>query len=165
MVHAYYIVDLPTDTTDDTDDLRAALIHLMEADKELSNAKYPIFYPTMRNPMIYDGGTLYPCDATQSRISDQATVAAVTNLLMEDPDIANTQTEAQKKEEKATVQKGGSTLDDSFDSMNVMDTDDEEKLKENQIEEPEKPEKSEKTEKSEELAKPEEQAEPDITEE
>lgn len=106
-----------------------------------------------------------PCDATQSRISDQATVAAVTNLLMEDPDIANTQTEAQKKEEKATVQKGGSTLDDSFDSMNVMDTDDEEKLKENQIEEPEKPEKSEKTEKSEELAKPEEQAEPDITEE
>ena len=46
--------------------------------------------------------------------------------------------------------------------MNVMDTDDEEKLKENQIEEPEKLEKSEKPEK---LAKPEEQAEPDITEE
>ena len=161
-VHAYYVIDVPEGTADDTDDLRAALKRLMKADEELSNTEYSIFYPTMKNPMIYDGGTLYPCDATQSRISDHATVAAVANLLMEDQDIVNTLTEDQKKEEKTTVQEGGSTLGDSSDSMNVMDTDDEEKSKGNQTEEPKKLEKSEK---SEELAKPDEQAKPDITEE
>ena len=78
-VHAYYIVDLPTDTTDDTDDLRAALKRLMEADEDLPDAEYSIFYPTMNNPMIYDGGKLFPRDATQNRISDQATVKAAAN--------------------------------------------------------------------------------------
>ena len=81
---------------------------------------------------------------------------------MEDQDLVSAPTEDQKKKEKETVQEGGSTLGDSSDSMNVMDTDDEEKSKGNQTEEPKKLEKSEK---SEELAKPEEQAKPDITEE
>ena len=141
MVHAYYVIDLPEDTADDTDDLRAALKRLMKADEELSNTEYSIFYPTMNNSMIYDGGKLFPCDATQSRISDHATVAAVANLLMEEPDIVNAPTEDQKKKEKETVQEGGSTLGDSSDSMNVMDTDDEEKSKGNQTEEPKKLEK------------------------
>ena len=54
----------------------------------------------MKNGMIYDGGKLFPCDAIQSRISDQATVTAVTNLLAEDPDIVNAPTEEQEKKEK-----------------------------------------------------------------
>ena len=142
-VYAYYVVDVPEGTADDTDDLRGKLKQLSQNDSTFANTEYQIYYPTMNRPMIYDGGTLYPCAATQSRISDHATVAAVANLLMED----------QKKEEKATVKEGGSTLGDSSDSMNVMDTDDEEKSKVNQTEEPKKLEKSEK---SEELAKPEE---------
>lgn len=42
-VHAYYIVDLPKDTTDDTDDLVVALKRLMKADEDLSNAGIPDF--------------------------------------------------------------------------------------------------------------------------
>lgn len=161
-VYAYYVIDLPEGTADDTYDLRGKLMQLSKNDLTFANTEYQIYYPTMSRRMIYDGGTLYPCAATQRRISDHATVAAVANLLMEDQDLVSAPTEDQKKEEKTTVQEGGSTLGDSSDSMNVMDTDDEEKSKGNQTEEPKKLEKSEK---SEELAKPEEQAKPDITEE
>lgn len=72
----------------------------------------------MSNPMIYDGGKLFPCDATQSYIPDKATVAAVTNLLMEEPDIANAPTEDQEKKEK-TVTEGNDMT--SADSANAID--------------------------------------------
>lgn len=151
-VHAYYIVDLPKDTTDDTDDLVVALKRLMKADEDLSNAEYPIFYPTMNNPMVYDGGKLFPCDATQSRISDRATVAAAANLLMEEPDIANAPTEDQEKKEK-TVTEGNDMT--SADSANVIDPngekETEKEAEENQTDEKEKQETSESSEKKEEL--------------
>ena len=154
-VHAYYVIDLPEDTTDDTDDLRAALKRLMKADEELSNAEYSIFYPTMNNPMIYDGGKLFPCDATQSRISAQATVAAAANLLMEEPDIANVPTEDLEKKEKTAVEGNDMTSADPSDSANTMTSNDEKdaekEVEEKQMDEPEKQEASEATEKKEEL--------------
>lgn len=129
--------------------------NLMKADEELSNTEYSIFYPTMNNPMIYDGGKLFPCDATQSRISAQATVAAVTNLLMEEPDIANVPTEDQKKKEKTAADGKDMTSADPSDSTNTMAPSDkkeaEKEAEENQTDEKEKQETSETSEKKEEL--------------
>lgn len=154
-VHAYYVIDLPEDTTDDTDDLRAALKRLMKTDEELSDADYSIFYPTMNNPMIYDGGKLFPCDATQSRISDRATVAAAANLLMEEPDIANAPTEDQEKKEKTAVEGNDITSADPSDSTNTMASNDkrkaEKEAEESQMNEPKQQETPETTEKKEEL--------------
>ena len=117
----------------------------------------------MNNPMIYDGGKLFPCDAIQSRISDQATVAAAANLLMEEPDIANTQTEDQEKKEKTAAEGNDMTSADPSDSANTMTSNDEKdaekEVEEKQMDEPEKQEASETTEKKEELegsGKPEE---------
>lgn len=130
---------------------------LMKADEDLSNTEYPIFYPTMNNPMIYDGGKLFPCDATQSRISDNATVAAVTNLLMEEPDIANAPTEDQEKKEK-TVTEGNDMT--SADSANAIDPngekETEKEAEENQTDEKGKQETSGTTEKQEEFEESEE---------
>lgn len=124
----------------------------MKADEDLSNTEYPIFYPTMNNPMIYDGGKLFPCDATQSRFSDNATVAAVINLLMEEPDIAYAPTEDQEKKEKTATEGNDMT---SADSANAMDPNDkkeaEKEAEENQTDEKGKQETSETTEKREEL--------------
>lgn len=129
----------------------------MKADEDLSNTEYPIFYPTMNNPMIYDGGKLFPCDATQSRISDNATVAAVTNLLMEEPDIANAPTEDQEKKEK-TVTEGNDMT--SADSANAIDPngekETEKEAEENQTDEKGKQETSGTTEKQEEFEESEE---------
>lgn len=93
-----------------------------------------------------------PCDATQSRISDRATVAAAANLLMEEPDIANAPTEDQEKKEK-TVTEGNDMT--SADSANVIDPngekETEKEAEENQTDEKEKQETSESSEKKEEL--------------
>lgn len=75
----------------------------------------------MKNGMIYDGGKLFPCDAIQSRISDQATVTAVTNLLAEDPDIVNAPTEEQEKKETTAAEGNDMTFADPFDSAKEMD--------------------------------------------
>ena len=124
----------------------------MKADEDLSNTEYPIFYPTMNNPMIYDGGKLFPCDATQSRISDKAKVATVTNLLMEEPDIANAPAEDQEKKEKTAAEGNDMT---SADSANAMDPNDEKETEkeaeENQTDEKGKQETPGNTEKQEEL--------------
>lgn len=132
----------------------------MKADEDLSNAEYPIFYPTMNNPMVYDGGKLFPCDATQSYIPDKATVAAVTNLLMEEPDIANAPTEDQEKKEKTVTEGNDMTSADPSDPAREKDPKDEKEAEkeaeENQMDEPKQQETSGATEKQEELEESEE---------
>lgn len=79
----------------------------------------------MKNGMIYDGGKLFPCDAIQSRISDQATVTAVTNLLAEDPDIVNAPMEEQEKKETTAAEGNDMTFADPLDSAKEMDPNEE----------------------------------------
>ena len=110
----------------------------------------------MKNGMIYDGGKLFPCDAIQSRISDQATVTAVTNLLAEDPDIVNAPTEEQEKKETTAAEGNDMTFADPFDSAKEMDPNEEkEAAKEmdpNEEKEAEKEAEENQTDKKEKLA-------------
>ena len=122
MVHAYYVIDLPEGTTDNTGGLRGELKRLMQADANLSDPAYNIYYPTMDRSMIYDGGQLFPCDATQRRISDNAKAAAVTSQLMEDQNTANVPNEDPVKK-TTTVENHEASVSPS-DAVNAIDSND-----------------------------------------